>query len=89
MGQIIPTLNITGGILSGMATDWDMLSRAVHKTEAVYGAVTSDGFSDSEKQHIMNVFVKRSPQEIVGCAKNLEAVRSYTENPTDWLNFIR
>lgn len=62
-----------------MATDWDMLSRAVHKTKAVYGAVASDGFSDSEKQHIVNVFVKRSPQEIAGCAKNLEAVRSYTE----------
>lgn len=48
MGQIIPTLNITGGILSGMATDWDMLSRAVHKTEAVYVAAASDRFSDSE-----------------------------------------
>lgn len=79
MGQIIPTLNITGGILSGTATDWDMLSKAVHKTEAVYGAAASDSFSDSEKQHIMNVFVKCSPQEIAGCAKNLEAVRSYTE----------
>lgn len=56
-----------------------MLSRAVHKTEAVYGAAASDRFSDSEKQHIMNVFVKRSTQEIAGCAKNLEAVRSYTE----------
>ena len=79
IGQIIPALNITGGILSGMATDWDMLSRAVHKTEAVYWAAASDRFSDSEKQHIMNVFVKCSPQEIAGCAKNLEAVRSYTE----------
>lgn len=78
--QISSTLNIPGGILSGVATDWEQLSKALQKTVTVNNIACSDKFSDSEKQHIISGFVKRSPQEISECAKNLAVVRSYTEN---------
>lgn len=78
--QISSTLNIPGGILSGVATDWEQLSKALQKTVTVNNIACSDKFSDSEKQHIISDFVKCSPQEISECAKNLAVVRSYTEN---------
>lgn len=78
--QISSTLNIPGGILSGVTTDWELLSKALQKTVTVNNIACSDKFSDSEKQHIISDFVKRSPQEISECAKNITVVRSYTEN---------
>ena len=81
--QISSTLNIPGGILSGVATDWEQLSKALQKTVTVNGIACSDKFSDSEKQHIISDFVKRLPQEISECAKDLADVRSYTEKADD------
>lgn len=78
--QISSALNIPGGILNGVATDWEQLSKALQKTVTVNNIACSDKFSDSEKQNIINGFVKCSPQEISECAKNLAVVRSYTEN---------
>ena len=78
--QISLALNIPGGILSGVTTDWELLSKALQKTVTVNNIACSDKFSDSEKQHIISDFVKRSPQEISECAKNITVVRSYTEN---------
>ena len=72
--QISSTLNIPGGILSGVATDCEQLSKALQKTVTVNNIACSDKFSDSEKQHIISGFVKRSPQEISECAKNLAVV---------------
>ena len=78
--QISLALNIPGGIINGVATDWELLSKALQKTVTVNNIACSDKFSDSEKQHIISDFVKRSPQEISECAKNITVVRSYTEN---------
>lgn len=78
--QISLVLNIPGRIINGIATDWGQLSKALQKTVTVNNIACSDKFSDSEKQHIISDFVKRSPQEIAECAKKLAVVRSYTEN---------
>lgn len=77
--QISATLNFSGGILNGTATNWDMLSKTVCKTEAVNKTAVSDKFADNEKQHILNNFIRQSAQSFSECAKNLAVVRSYTE----------
>ncbi len=76
--QISSTLNI-GGLLNGLSTDWNLLCKAVQKTTAVNNIASSDRFTDNEKQHIINSFVKQSPQALTDCAKSLEAVRKYIE----------
>lgn len=73
-------LSIAGSLANGTETDWEQLFAAAKKTATVNKAVVSDKFSESEKQHIIISFIKRSPQSISECSAKLGTVKRYIEN---------